>query len=396
MIYTKNKTYPNKTGVVRFGQWKGLTVKTFVGSSTGFGQYPISDVPLAYNLTKAMCWDPPISNVGADNSYAAVVIGSGALASFKTTAQNKAYDRFVSQINETTANLALNLVEWEKSTVMIVQRAGQLLRAARALRKGKFKQFTKALGVKAKRSDEKLRWVRKHQTFRRPVPAKQPFWNKRRAKFENVSPANVWLEYNFGWKPLLQDMYASCKILSSNVPAVTARGRGKSWYTLPPAFSDASYPKQVVIGEVRVLMQAKIRISNPNLLLLNQAGLINPAHVIWDAVPFSFVIDWFYPLGKYIRSWSDFLGIDFINPFTTVTYRAADSGQGTGLNAVYTRNSVAWKITRSIGTQAFKYTPVARLNWDWWKSATTISLLIQQLGSLGLIDSVTMAPRKRS
>lgn len=66
----------------------------------------------------------------------------------------------------------------------------------------------------------------------------------------------------------------------------------------------------------RVRYQATLRITNPNLFLMNQLGLINPAVVFFELVPFSFIFNWFHNLSDVLSQWSDWLGLELIDPFT--------------------------------------------------------------------------------
>jgi hypothetical protein len=43
-------------------------------------------------------------------------------------------------------------------------------------------------------------------------------------------------------------------------------------------------------------------LANPALASLAQAGITNPLEVAWELVPFSFVADWFFPVGAYLGS----------------------------------------------------------------------------------------------
>jgi hypothetical protein len=39
------------------------------------------------------------------------------------------------------------------------------------------------------------------------------------------------------------------------------------------------------------------------LSLQRSLGLVNPAEIAWEVVPYSFVVDWFLPIGSYISAW---------------------------------------------------------------------------------------------
>jgi hypothetical protein len=39
------------------------------------------------------------------------------------------------------------------------------------------------------------------------------------------------------------------------------------------------------------------------LSLQRSLGLVNPLEIAWEVVPYSFVVDWFLPVGSYIAAW---------------------------------------------------------------------------------------------
>lgn len=49
--------------------------------------------------------------------------------------------------------------------------------------------------------------------------------------------------------------------------------------------------------------------------------MINPVGIAWELVPFSFAVDWFIPVGKFLNSYTDLAGVDLIRAYTTFTDR---------------------------------------------------------------------------
>lgn len=97
--------------------------------------------------------------------------------------------------------------------------------------------------------------------------------------------SNFWLETVFGWVPLLQSIYDSMEVLGRDY-RTDRRSRA----------SDAS-------NGMRAGVVAEFRTNDINRF--SKLGIINPAEILWDLVPFSFVLDWFVPIANSIR----FLGI---------------------------------------------------------------------------------------
>lgn len=126
-------------------------------------------------------------------------------------------------------------------------------------------------------------------------------------------------------------------------------------------------------------MQTRVRVTNPNLLLFNQLGLVNPAYVLWDAVPFSFVADWFLPVGRYLQSYSDWVGLHLDDPMTTYHWRGMETGPDAH-NAGYSCSYNTYRTDRVLGVPSLKFPAEARLSdGDLWKAVTSAALIIQKI-----------------
>jgi hypothetical protein len=327
----------------------------------------------------------PASGAGYDcvNSWAGDAIGAGKSVP-DGLASNKAMSRFVDRCRDkTSSSLGTTLAEWRQSEQMIVLRAGQILSALKALKTGNAKKFERALGISISVTESRAsgksfrgRWAEGRNRFR---DEKVPFPDRVRQWSKDLS--NLWLEYHFGWAPLLDDIHKACDVLKSNPPSqrVTATGRattsekviaGKyAWST------DATY-------EVHCKVGAEVYISNGNLALANQLGLVNPASVAWEVVPFSFLVDWFLPVGKFLESWTDLLGYTTRYPYYTF-YRQAKSLQeykqdSSSLGA----ECQAVGMVRTLGLPPFRFVRPPFNGFSVARGATAISLVIQQFLSI--------------
>lgn len=166
--------------------------------------------------------------------------------------------------------------------------------------------------------------------------------------------SNFWLETVFGWVPLLQSIYDSLEEL------------GKDRRT--DRRSRASDPEH----GLRVGIAAEFRTSDGNRF--SRLGLINPAEIIWDLVPFSFVLDWFVPIADSLR----FLGArslttqiwmwssrEWGNVYTVSNYLGAPSG---------TLMRKVTSYTRSVSIPTVS-TFTARLPATMWHAVTSAALI---------------------
>lgn len=199
----------------------------------------------------------------------------------------KAYDKFVeSAFQDLTIQMGANLGEAKQTLEMIAHRAGQLLTLAKDLRRGKVPSSPR-------------------------VGAYKRFKKKHGSRGWAQVPGGWWLEYHFAWSPLLGDIYTGCQMLSEPVwefTPITERGSDR-------AVIDRSHPRDWRFAEVdvtnieaHVSIRGNAKVVNKNLYLANRMGLINPASVAWELVPFSFAVDWFLPVSSFLSSYTDSVG----------------------------------------------------------------------------------------
>jgi hypothetical protein len=211
-------------------------------------------------------------------------------AAFRDVIYIKAYNRFVAAIRADSAQLGADFAERKQAYTAVLAHVARLTKAARSIRSGNLIQAGKDLGVK-----------------------------KRSVRKSASDAGGVWLEYSYGWKPLVEDIYTGIKIVSRPLPDVVARGKAQGKFHVdafsyhPPWYNNFDS----FDWHFRCLIQADVSVSNKNLWLANQLGLINPLSVAWEVVPFSFVVDWFVPIGNYLQSLTDFVGLNLANSFVT-------------------------------------------------------------------------------
>lgn len=130
------------------------------------------------------------------------------------------------------------------------------------------------------------------------------------------------LAFQFGLRPLLQDLYDTFLKLSSDTllnaaeriqVKVTAKN-SDLWTLEPPTKFQAGHRASVTYRESYVV---DFKVENGALYDLSRFGLINPAEIAWEVLPWSFVIDWFLPIGDYISSLTSDAGLVFLTGVQT-------------------------------------------------------------------------------
>lgn len=226
---------------------------------------------------------------------------AGNAKTLRDQALSKSYEKFVGKMKEHEAQLGSNLAERKEAVAMIANRAGQLLKLAREIRSGNFRSLRR----KSRRNLSKLK--------------------------DKKTLSELWLEYHFGWEPLIGDIFSAVNVVQSPFPygqpirsASTMTGSRKDSRSEPGRYRRET---DEISQSVTVKHQGLLYIENPTLWNANRLGLVNPASVAWEVVPFSFVVDWFSNVGQVLGSSTDFLGCRIENACTTYFYRASQSHQ---------------------------------------------------------------------
>lgn len=127
------------------------------------------------------------------------------------------------------------------------------------------------------------------------------------------------LEMQYGWKPLLQDTVAGAEALAEalNAPvrkSYRARVRVEKNYSKHTTIGGSCLgpPSDYVGAAVKTHSRSIIcrfteKPSVPKLL-----GLLDPEVVAWEKVPFSFVADWFIPVGDWLQARGFAQGLDAV------------------------------------------------------------------------------------
>lgn len=117
-----------------------------------------------------------------------------------------------------------------------------------------------------------------------------------------MKAANVWAELRWGWLPLINDMESGAQWIAHHLEApasyriVKRRNTGRELGEAYPSTPGWKHPG----GQYRHDRQLIAYLTEkPNTTLLNS---IDPATIAWELMPFSFVVDWFIPIGSYLRA----------------------------------------------------------------------------------------------
>lgn len=207
---------------------------------------------------------------------------SDALNSFPSGLEARAMNRALLRIKDQEVNYAVALAEGRKTVDTVVDAAKALTGAIRGIKKGDMRAAQRALSV---------------------VPNMK---NRRKARGRDEVTGR-WLELQYGWLPVLSDVYGTVKDLDKGF---LREPRYSATYTTRER---ESYKHSAQNGyvywedtNVEVDHLCKVRLDytleGVDLSLATRSGFTNPAEIAWELVPYSFVVDWFVPIGEYIQT----------------------------------------------------------------------------------------------
>lgn len=196
-----------------------------------------------------------------------------------------AISRLYDKLSETKAQMATTFAERQSTINTVADKLEKVFRAYRDVKRGNVNRAARRLGIKK--------------------------GHKPRSK----QAAGQWLELQYGWLPLVGDVYT---MLNFNQPIRNIiYGVGRNSETLEykkDIFAVSRFDVNVNYWCV-VKYGASVHVSDPALAFGQRAGLINPSVVAWELMPFSFVIDWALPIGDYLDNLTATVGLAFSNPY---------------------------------------------------------------------------------
>lgn len=121
---------------------------------------------------------------------------------------------------------------------------------------------------------------------------------------------NLWLEYRYGWRPLIADMNNIVKQFGGKE---RVQNSGASSITIPISSNEEkilTLPANLV-RSVRVVEGQQIyRGSALSTGVFGTTPTFQPITTAWELVPYSFVIDWFMDIGSWLQAVNPVPGVD--------------------------------------------------------------------------------------
>lgn len=212
------------------------------------------------------------------------------VADYDYSLRQRAETKALLKLKDQNVNYAVALAEMQRSMGLIASSLTTLIKAYSFAKKGK--------------------WVKAKAVF--PNTVGHVF------KARTSAIADRWLELQYGWMPLLSDIYQAnndvirqATLCDPRLSVKSTMQRKVRSYTT--TVDSAGY----TISTATVKRQlCKVRLDYSLMswfkALGSRFGVSNPALVAWELVPFSFVVDWVAPIGEWIATADADFGLVFL------------------------------------------------------------------------------------
>lgn len=198
-----------------------------------------------------------------------------------------------------------------------------------------------------------------------------------------------WLELQYGWMPLVNDIYEGGKLIEkiTNQPRVDwiyakvsndRRGdasQSPSLYKCPYLIKDG----RKIIYERREYLSVE-----------RQLGLKDPLSIAWELMPWSFVIDWVIPIGTYLQAYAAIPKL--VGRHCLTKYSYGETSVFTPIHPAFKGASgyvITKEVSRTVGTGAGAI-PVPRPEF---KQLDQVFTGIHIMNAIALVHSGLSKPR---
>lgn len=233
--------------------------------------------PHAYNMTRNRLTKPRVVVSLGTTQYQGSTDTCGAQPVFPTIPtpnSNKAIAKLLAKWRGSDFNLGVSLGEGRESVRLMADRMISIAQSARALRKGNFGGAVAALAHMSRKQ--------KRDAFKR---------------LNSGDLAGAWLEMQYGWKPLLNDIHNLADLVSKEMKPRRGKIIRASEKETGVILAAGSFPQADCITikcERRVHVMVRVR-NEPSIP--ERLGLTDPSSILWELTSLSFVADWFLPIG---------------------------------------------------------------------------------------------------
>jgi hypothetical protein len=212
----------------------------------------------------------------------------------------------LSRLRSNKAELGITAAELGETATYLAHRGASLYYALREIKKGNVVDAVKRLDL-----------------TRNPRDAVR---FKRGSHSGLKTAAGAWLESRYAVRPLVYDVQSLSDLAQDGInrePFIVSKARKSTPYRERHAHPDESYSsvkqhywKHRYMRHHTVKLVGKI--ADSKMDALKALGLDNSWLIAYEAVPFSFILDWFLPFGDYLAAFTGPAGLEFIDGYYSI------------------------------------------------------------------------------
>lgn len=219
---------------------------------------------------------------------------AGETGDLMTVLHNRVYEKFQEKVNTNVGLGTAIFAEGAETIAMITQRINSIATILRALKRGRPNDASRAI----------------KELFGSPKA-------RTGLGFFTKGTSGLTLELGFGWLPLFSQLHDLIERLTGDIYAeqvVHARSRKTLEFSSGKFYTGrvSSYYNDSVHsfkGTLAAGIRATVIVDNKRDYIIQMLGFGNPAEWAWEAIPFSFLVDYFVNIGDMIQSLNAFAGV---------------------------------------------------------------------------------------
>lgn len=281
IISGSDPRYPNFSGTGTYKNWMGGDGRTELidgavrtkWNSFYSHKQSRSRNPASYSVLYKEFPDDPLEEIKQGDLYVDVAWdGFGRQLDFTDNDELRLQSQLLNQVKSHDFNLGVNLGEMSKTVDMVSTTLRKLGRSVLALKRGDFRTAARQLGARPRAS-----------------------------KLGSKDVSGRWLELQYGWLPLISESYEGAKAFEAiskgprkKVFRTSIKAKGTFEGSQSPSLNSALYRE-----ELNRYLQYEMY---EEMTVERQLGLLDPLSVAWELLPYSFVVDWFIPIGTYLSN----------------------------------------------------------------------------------------------
>lgn len=200
--------------------------------------------------------------------------------------------QLLNKVSDSKTNLGVMAAEARKTSDHLMDTVKRVASAYRSFRKGNLREVARHLHLNPKQSHK------------------------------------AWLEYKYAWMPLLMDVKNTAELFAQQAFYGGRRLRFQVdqkfevvndfqlqiLYVPPGGGTPVPYTQTAAV-RVPGRYHLWVEVVNPSIANLQQLGVTNPALVVWELIPFSFVFDWFISVGDWLTALTACHGLEIIKGY---------------------------------------------------------------------------------